>query len=80
MDKALISMNRVETILPTVKLNMGRAWAEEVAKAYGPDVQVAVQRGDDRWTYVANADNPDGEVQMVHTKNLKIIPAELVVA
>ena len=58
----------------------GLAWAEQVAKAYGPDVQVAVQKGADRWTYMADADNPNGGVQVIHTRNLRIIPAEVVVA
>jgi hypothetical protein len=62
------------------KLANHLVWAEGVAKAYGPDVQVAVQKGADRWTYMADAENPDGEVQVIHTRNLRIIPAEVVVA
>jgi hypothetical protein len=80
MDKALITGNSIPNIFPSVKLGMGQAWAEQVAKAYGPDVQVAVQKGADRWTYTVDAQNPDGEVYVIHTRNLRIIPAEVVVA
>tara|TARA_R100000656_G_scaffold120706_1_gene95194 strand:- start:275 stop:499 length:225 start_codon:yes stop_codon:yes gene_type:complete len=73
MGEAVITGN-------TGKLVDHLVWAEGVAKAYGPDVQVAVQKGADRWTYMADAENPDGEVQVIHTRNLRIIPAEVVVA
>ena len=52
------------------KLANHLVWAEQVAKAYGPDVQVAVQKGADRWTYTADAENPDGDVQVIHTLSL----------